>query len=36
MILSEYNYKVQYLKGKLNVVGDALSRLISRGDVAHL
>ena len=34
MILSEYNYKVEYLKGKLNVVGDALSRLISR-DSAH-
>eukprot|EP01050_Picozoa_sp_SAG11_P003231 SAG11_NODE_178_length_13331_cov_17.694906_1_plen_296_part_10 len=30
MILSEYNYKVEYLKGKLNVVGDALSRLISQ------
>ena len=29
MILSEYNYSIQYIKGKLNEMGDSLSRLVA-------
>jgi hypothetical protein len=29
MILTEYNYSIQYIKGKLNEMGDSLSRLVA-------
>ena len=29
MILSEYNYSIQYIKGTLNEMGDSLSRLVA-------
>eukprot|EP01050_Picozoa_sp_SAG11_P009393 SAG11_NODE_878_length_6760_cov_22.303558_2_plen_211_part_00 len=32
MIMSEYNYSIEYLKGELNTVADALSRLITVPD----
>jgi hypothetical protein len=29
MALSEYNYQIEYLPGKSNLLGDALSRLVA-------